>query len=84
MTTQLKIIKNYIKLTPLLRTSRGTDEAVAENTQSVNSSIEIYVSYYISCTHGIFIFFCILNTTIMVKTCDYLHLNNEIHFTKPL
>ena len=28
--------------------------------------------------------FCILDTTNMVKTCDYLHLNKEIHFTKPL
>ena len=45
MTIQLKTIKHYSKLTPSLRTSRGTDEAAADTTQSVNSSRKIYVSY---------------------------------------
>ena len=32
----------------------------------------------------IFRVFCILDTTNIVKTCDYLYLNNEIYFAKPL
>ena len=32
----------------------------------------------------IFIFYSILNTRNMVKTCDYLYLNMEIHSAKPL
>ena len=32
----------------------------------------------------IFIFLCIFDTTNMVKTCDYLYLNKEINFAKPL
>ena len=69
----------YSKLTPSLRTSRSTDEAAADN----NSFTEIYVSY-IFCILIIFWFICILDTTNMVKTCDYLYLNNGIHFVKPL
>ena len=77
MTIQLKIIKNNIKLAPSLRTSRGTDEAAADNTQFVNSYMKIQVSYIFRVLI-MFRFFCILDTANMVKTCDYLLLNNEI------
>ena len=73
--------ENYQELEQInasLRISRGTDEAAAE---AHDSSMKIYV-FYIFCI--IFRFFCILDTTNMVKTCDYLYLNNEIHFEKPL
>ena len=42
--TTFKIIKNYIELTPSSRTTRGTDEAAADNTQSL-SSMKIDISY---------------------------------------
>ena len=29
-------------------------------------------------------FFCIMDTTNMVKTCDYLFLDKKIYFIKPL
>ena len=54
-----------------------------QTTQSLNSSMKIYVSYIFR-KFIILKFFCILDTTNMVKTCDYLRLNNEIHFTKQL
>ena len=71
----------YTKSTPSFRTSRGTDKATADNTQSVNSSMNIYVSYIFRVLI-IFRFFCIFDT-INLKTCDYLYLNNEIYFSKP-
>ena len=84
MTILLKIIKNnYSKLKPSLRTSRCTDEAAAGNTQSANSCMTIY-STNIFRILIIFRFLCVLDATNMVKTCDYLYLNNEIHFAKPL
>ena len=68
---------------PHIRTSRGTEEAAAENTQFINSSMEMNYSYIFR-ELVIFIFYCILDTTNVVKTCDYLYLNKEIHFGKPL
>ena len=93
----LKTIKNYVEL----RTPRGTDEAAADNTQSVYSrqqtvclqqtthslSTALYRNIYVSCIFRkliTFIFFCIVDTTKIVLTCDYLYLNKEIHFAKPL
>ena len=69
---------NYTKLRPGLRASRGIEEAAADNTRSVNSSMKIYVTYIFP-LFIISIFFCILDTTNMVKTCDYLYLNKEIY-----
>ena len=45
--------------------------------------MKMYVSYIF---HKLIIFrlYCILDTTYIVETCDYLHLDNEIHFTKLL
>ena len=57
--------------------------AAVDRLQSVNSSMKIYVSYIFRVLI-IFGFFCIFDTTNKVKTCDYLYLNNEIHFAKPL
>ena len=42
MTIQLKIIKNYSKLTPRLRTPRGTDEAAAESVCQQLSDNQFY------------------------------------------
>ena len=75
------MIKNNSKLTPSLRTSRSTDEAAADNTQSVNSSMKNYFSYIFRVLI-VFRFFRILDTTNAVKTCDYLHLNKKIYFAK--
>ena len=71
MTIQLKIIRNYSKLTPSLRTSRGTDEAAADDTQSVDSSMRTYVSYIFRVLN-IFRFFCILDITNMVKITKFI------------
>ena len=65
------IIKNYRKLTPSWRTSRSTNETAAGNTQSINSSIKMYVSYIFRVLVRLR-FFCILDTTNMVKTLALL------------
>ena len=46
------------------------------------SLMKIYV--FLNIRKLIFILVFILHTTNMVKTCDYLHLDKEIYFAKPL
>lgn len=41
---KLKMIKDYIKLSPYLRTPRGTDEAAVDNPKYVNSSMKMNYS----------------------------------------
>ena len=57
--------------------------------QTAGHPVYIYVYIYtmFSCVFRvlpIFIFFCILHPTKQVLTWDYLYLNNETHFAKPL
>ena len=78
----MKIIKNYIKLPPSLRTSMGTDEYAADNQQSVNSSMEVFV-FYIFRKLTIFLFLSISDTMhrskpviicILIRQCILLNL----------
>ena len=49
---------------------------------SFNSSKKMNVSYIFHIL-VIFIFFCVLDTTNMVKTCDYLYPNKKVYFADP-
>lgn len=68
---------------PSIGTSRGADEAAADYPQCVNSYMKINCSYIFRKLIT-YTFYCILDTTNVDKTHDYLFLKKEMHFAKPL
>ena len=57
-------------------------EEAAEKINSLSTAIWIFI-FLIYFVYS-FIFLFILDTTNMVKTCDYLYLDKEIYFAKPM